>query len=280
MMDIAILGAGELGGSITSVLAHRDLARTITLIDGKGQVAAGKALDIMQMAPITHFSTRVSGATDITRVAGATVVVLADQANNDEWTGESGRLLLTQISQMAADAIVLCAGASQHMLVELGVRDLRYAPARIFGSAPEALAAAVRALVALEMNGSPRDVALTLLGRPPMHTVVPWEDATISGIAATRVLDEPTRRRLAARIAPLWPPGPYALATAAVEALCAIGGRSRRVISGFVAPDAAAAARVRTVALPLRLSMAGITRIEVPALSTNAQVALDNAMQL
>ncbi len=80
---------------------------------------------------------------------------------------------------------------------------------RLIGSAPEALAASVRALVALQTNGSVRDVALTVLGVPPAHAVVNWDDATIGGFAATRVLDEPTLRRLSAQVAPLWPPGPH-----------------------------------------------------------------------
>src|SRR5690242_14653678 len=99
MTDVAILGAGELGGSIATVLAHRDLVRAVTLIDTKGQIAAGKALDIMQVAPVTHFATRVSGSTDLSRVAGAAIVVLADQATSEEWQGDAGRLLLTQIKE-------------------------------------------------------------------------------------------------------------------------------------------------------------------------------------
>ncbi len=280
MLDVAILGAGELGGSIAYVLAHRDLVQSITLIDDKGQVAAGKALDITQVSPISGFATKVSAATDVSRAVGAAILVIADRAGGGEWTGDAGVQLLRQLSTSATRSIVICAGASQHSLVDRGVRELRYAHTRLFGSAPEALSAAVRALVALETNGSPRDVALTVLGLPPSQTVIPWEDATIAGIGATRVLDEPTRRRLAARVAPLWPPGPYALATAAVEAIAAATGRSRRTISAFVAPGQAEQPRVRTVALPVRLSGEGIEHVAHPPLSANASVALDNAMNL
>ena len=45
--------------------------------------------------------------------------------------------------------------------------------------------------------------------------LVAWEDATIAGFALTRTIDEPTRRRLTARIQAMWPPGPHALASAA-----------------------------------------------------------------
>ena len=160
------------------------------------------------------------------------------------------------------------------------MRELRFPRARLLGSAPEALAAALRAIVAVEAGGSSQDVALTVLGVPPARIVVPWEDATINGFAATRMLDEPTRRRLAAKVAALWPPGPYALAAAASKTAQAILGRSRQVVAAFVAPDDSSGHRMRCAALPARVGAAGIIRIELPDLNPGDRVALDNAMLL
>src|SRR6185295_4748639 len=98
--------------------------------------------------------------------------------------------------------------------------------------------------------------------------------------ALTRLIDEPARRRLVARIAALWPPGPYALAAAAAKAVGAMCGRTRRVVSCFVAPDDAEGVRQRTAALPARLSGTGIDRIALPELNGADRVALDNAMLL
>lgn len=278
MIDVAIIGAGELGGSLAHVLARREIVRRIQLVDPAGQVAAGKALDIMQTGPVEGFTTPLHGSTDITRVAGAQLVVLADQAKPQP--GADDLLVLTQISQLAARAIVLCAGTDGRSLVERGVRELGYRRERLVGSAPEALAASVRVLVALQTNGSVRDVALTVLGIPPAHAVVNWDDATIGGFAATRVLDEPVLRRLSAQVGPLWPPGPHALAHAAVEAIAAVSGVSRRAVSCFVAPDDSTGARTRAAAMPVRLGLSGVEGVDAPRLSVAAQVALDNAMLL
>jgi malate dehydrogenase len=70
--DIAIIGAGVLGGVLTHALARLDLAASIRLIDDAGRVAEGKALDIMQAAPIEGFSTRVSGSSDLAAAAART----------------------------------------------------------------------------------------------------------------------------------------------------------------------------------------------------------------
>jgi malate dehydrogenase len=278
MHEVAIVGAGELGGALAHVLARRDAARTIRLIDDKGRVAEGKALDIAQAAPVEGFATQLSGSTDWATGAGAPVIVVADQFGRGEWSGDEGLQLVGQLARSAPGAVILCAGASQRELVDRGVRELRISRTRLLGSAPEALAGGARALVALAANGSPRDVALSVLGIPPAHTVIPWEDATLGGFALTRLVDEPSRRRIASRIAALWPPGPYALATAAALAIEAIGGRTRRLVSCFVAPDTSAGLRTRAAAMPARLGPAGIVDVVTPSLSVVERVALENAV--
>jgi len=280
MQQVAIIGAGELGGAAAHLLARRDLVRSITLVDETGRVAAGKALDIAQAAPIEGFATELSGSNDVSAAAGAGIVVVADRVGGGEWQGEDGLLLLKRLTQTASGAVIVCAGAAQRDLVDRGVRELRFMRARLFGSAPEALAGGARALVALAVNGSPRDVALSVLGVPPHHTVIPWADATFSGFELTRLVDEPSRRRLAARVAALWPPGPYALATAATMVIEAMVGRSRRIAGCFVAPDSSAGTHTRAGAMPVRLGPAGIVDVLLPSLSEVEQVALDNAMML
>jgi malate dehydrogenase len=280
MREVAIVGAGELGGAVAHVLARRDVVRSLVLVDESGRVAAGKALDIAQAAPVEGFATQLVGTTDIATVAGAAVVIVAERFAGGPWSTEDGLLLLKRVTQTAPRAAILCAGASYRELVERGVRELRIDRRRLFGSAPEALAAGARALVALAVNGSPREVALSVLGVPPSHTVIPWEDATIGGYALNRQMDEPSRRRLAARIAALWPPGPHALASAAAAVVEAMAGGSRRVASCFVAPDTASGTRARTAALPVRFNADGIASVLQPSLSVVERVALDNAMQV
>ncbi|HEY7169325.1 MAG TPA: hypothetical protein VH417_00690 [Vicinamibacterales bacterium] len=280
MQEVAIIGAGELGGDIASALARRDLAARIRLLDPTGDVAAGKALDILQAGPIASFATQVSGAGDVMRATAADAIVLADRAGATDWTVDELLLQLKHIRSATSRATIVCAGASHRAVVERASAELGIPRRRIVGSAPHALAAAVRALVALEWNGSPKDVSLSVLGIPPSRIVVPWEDATVAGFAATRVLDEPARRRIVERLAPLWPPGPSALAHAACDVLACLAGRSRQVVSCFVAADDAPGVRSRVVAMPVRLSAGGVAAIERPALGGAARVALENAMLL
>jgi malate dehydrogenase len=280
MDQVAILGGGELGGLLAHMLARRDIASDIRLIDDNGRAAEGKALDISQAAPVEGFASRLSGSADASVAAGASIVAIADPFGAPEWQGEPAVLLLKRLRDFAPRAIIVCAGASHCDLVERGVRELHISRTRLFGSAPEALAGGVRALTAIEANGVSSDISLSVLGIPPHHIVIPWEEATVGGFALTRILGEPARRRLEGRMAALWPPGPYALASAAAKVIETILGGSRRLVTCFVAPDDSAGRRVRAAALPVRLGPTGVIEVMLPEMSVRERVRLDNAMML
>src|SRR3989442_7685274 len=95
MSSVAIVGAGELGGLLAHVLARRDAVSDIRLIDDGGQVAFGKALDIMQAAAIEQFATRVAGAADLSAAGGSTIGVLSGLAGRRGLQGGDGLVVLS-----------------------------------------------------------------------------------------------------------------------------------------------------------------------------------------
>ena len=287
MREVAIVGAGELGGLTAHALVRRNTADLVRLIDDSGRVAAGKALDINQAAPVEGFAGTVAGSTDLSAAAGAGVVVIADRAGrpgnpgdpgDDAWQGDKGLMLVRQLNAIAPRALFLCSGVSHRELVERSVRELHIPRSRILGSASEAFVAAATAMVALEIDVSPRDVALPILGVPPHQIVIAWEHAAVAGFALTGMISEPIRRQLTRRIGALWPVGPYALASAVCKVSDAISGNSRRTVTCFVGPDDQAGVRTRAAALPVRLGPTGIVEVMMPALSVVERVALDNAL--
>ena len=286
MREVAIVGAGELGGLVAHTLARGNSAGVVRLIDDRGRVAEGKALDIGQAAPVEGFATAVTGSTSLSAAAGADIVVIADRAGtlgtpgDNIWQGEESLTLVRQLNAIAPRAFFLCAGVSHRELVERSVRELHIPRARILGSASEAFAAAARAIVALEIDVSPRDVAISILGVPPDQIVIAWEDAAVAGFALTSVMTEPIRRQLTRRIGALWPVGSYALAAAACKVVDSVSGRSRRSVTCFVGPDDQAGVRTRAAALPVRLGPGGLVEVVMPKLSGVERVALDNAMML
>ena len=64
MNKITVIGAGNVGATCANVIAHKDLANEVVLLDVKEGLAEGKALDIWQTSSINHFNTRVTGSTN------------------------------------------------------------------------------------------------------------------------------------------------------------------------------------------------------------------------
>jgi malate dehydrogenase len=72
---IALVGAGNIGGTLAHLIGLKELGDVI-LFDVFGGVAAGKALDIMQSAPVDGFDSTMTGTSDYAAIAGADVIIV------------------------------------------------------------------------------------------------------------------------------------------------------------------------------------------------------------
>jgi malate dehydrogenase len=278
---VAIIGAGEIGGAVARALALRGRVETIRLIDDKESIAAGKALDLLQSGPIFRSDTRISGAADFGAAAGADAIVLADPCGASEWSGEAGLAVLRRLKTGGHldRSVLICAGAMQHALMQQGFEELGLPRRRVIGSAPESLAAAARALVAIEARVTPNQVALMVLGRPPDKVVVPWSDASVAGHGATSILSQPQMNLVERRLRGLWPAGPSALGTAAALFCESVVIGSRRLVSAFVSLDRDNGTRAPVCAWPVSLGVSGIERATTPVLTGRDQVVLDEVLR-
>src|SRR5204863_9505110 len=76
-MKVTVVGAGNVGATCADVLAYREVANEIVLVDIKEGLAEGKSLDIWQKAPIDLYDSRTIGSTnDYSKSAGSDVVVI------------------------------------------------------------------------------------------------------------------------------------------------------------------------------------------------------------
>jgi len=278
-VTIVVLGAGEIGAAVARQVAAADLVSRVVLVDEAASVAAGKALDIAQAAPVDRFSTRLEGTGDVTAVAGAGIVVLADPATAPGgWTGDAALALVQRIAGYNQIAPILCAGPWQTAAIDRGVSELGLPRTRLFGTAPEALRAAVVSLVALDADLTPAEVSVMVVGRPPDEIIVPWESAGIGGRRAVDVLSPPVITRLESRLSRLWPPGAYALGGAAARVMRSMLTRAPRLHALQLALSRAEGPSTRSAMLPARVGPLGILRVEPPPLSSRDRVRLDTAL--
>jgi malate dehydrogenase len=250
----------------------------VRLIDETIAVAAGKALDIQQAGPIERSSTRVTASGDVAAAIGAHVILLADPFGSGELQGDSGLALVRRLASIDHAVVIVCAGAEQHQLLQQGLDELHLDRTRFFGSAPEALVSALRAMVAVEADVSPSTVALTVLGRIPDRIVVLWRDGTIAGRPLARVLDAVQISRVERRAGLIRSLGPVTLAAAAARIGEAVVTGSRKVFSCTIGLDGEFGMRGTVSSVPVVIGPRGVTRVVAPTLDGREQMLLENAV--
>jgi len=280
MSFIAILGAGAIGGALAHRLAARGRIHDVRVIDLDGSIAQGKALDILQSAPIEQFSTRISSAGSIEAAAGAQVIVLADAAKGDiEYAGETGLAVVRRLSALDSAATFLFAAAAQRELMARTISELRVDRRRVIGSAPGALESAIRALTALELDATGVEVQLRIVGVPPHAAVIAWEEATVFGQPISAHVPAHRLAAIASRVGRLWPPGPFALASAASRVAEALMLGSRRRYTCFVSLENPPG-RGAIVAMPVELGPQGLENVVEPSLTRQERTMFENALAL
>lgn len=276
---VAVVGSGPLGGAVAHKLALRDRIREIRLIDPHTGIAQGKALDILQSSPVEGFAARIESAQSLHSAAGAAVIVIADAgASGIEHAGEPGLAIARQIAAVERAAPLVFAGTLQRELIGRTIDELHVPRRRVLGTSPCALESALRALAGIAMDASGADVHLNIVGRPPRDVVVGWEEATVSGMPLRSELAPHAIAALTARIPNLWPPGPYALASAAARVVEGIVNGSRRRFSCFVSIDAGPS-RNSVIAMPVEVGPRGIVRVLEPVLTRQERTQMENAIE-
>ena len=72
---IALIGAGNIGGTLAHLAAIKELG-DVTLFDIADGIPQGKALDLAQSGPVEGFDSNVNGSNDYSSLAGSDVVIV------------------------------------------------------------------------------------------------------------------------------------------------------------------------------------------------------------
>ena len=197
LRKVAVLGAGNIGGSLAQRLAEMEVAKEVVLIDIIDGLPQGKALDIQESAPILGFSTRVTGTTDLGALSGADVVV--ETAGLARKPGMSRSDLLEKNAAIVkghADAVRANAPDAVCLVVTNPVDVMTYhfrsvsqlPPAHVFGESGTLDTARFRTFVAEALKVAPRDVTGFVLGTHG-DTMVPLLSlSSVAGVPLTQLL--------------------------------------------------------------------------------------------
>ncbi|MBI2357323.1 MAG: malate dehydrogenase [Deltaproteobacteria bacterium] len=197
---IALIGAGNIGGTMAQLCALKGLGDVVLydVIDGLPQ---GKALDLLQSAPIENFDIKITGTTKYEDIAGTDVcIVTAGIArkpgmSRDDLVGTNAKIMrqvAEGIKTYAPNAFVIVVTNPLDAMVTLTKRVTAFPKNRVVGQSGILDSSRYRTFTAQELNVSVASVSALVLGGHGDDMVPVRSSCLVCGVPIEKLI--PSRR--------------------------------------------------------------------------------------
>jgi malate dehydrogenase len=200
MSKVTVVGAGNVGATCADVLAYREVAEEIVLVDIKEGIAEGKALDIWQKAPINQYDSRTVGSTnDYSKTANSDVVVITSglprkpgMTRDDLIETNAGivKSVTENVAKYSPNAIIIVVSNPLDVMTYQAHLTSGFSRNKVMGMAGILDTARYRAFLAEELNVSGKEIQAILMGGHG-DTMVPLPRyTTVAGIPVTELVEK------------------------------------------------------------------------------------------
>jgi malate dehydrogenase len=296
-MKISVIGAGNVGATCADVLAYKEIANEIVLLDIREGFAEGKALDIWQKSPIDLYDSRTIGSTnDYAKTAGSEVVVITSGLprkpgmTRDDLIGTNAGIVkgvTENVIKHSPNAIIIVVSNPLDVMTYQAHITSKLPRTRVFGMAGILDTARYRAFLAEALNVSPKDIQATLLGGHG-DTMVPLPRyTTVGGIPVTELIAKDKLNAIIERtkvgggelVKLMGTSAWYAPGSAAAQMVEAIVKNQRRVLPVCMQLDGEYGIKNCYLGVPVILGKNGIEKVIELDLNNDEKALLETSRQ-
>jgi malate dehydrogenase len=206
-MKITVIGAGQVGATTALRIAEGDLG-DVVLVDVVEGMPQGKALDLMQAAPIVGHSRGLIGTNGYDETEGSDIVVMTagiprkPGMSRDDLLRTNADIVATAVGEAhkrsPGAAFVLVTNPLDAMC-EVAFRVIGGDPGRCFGMAGVLDSARFRCFIAMELGVAVEDVQAMVLGGHGDSMVPLPRYSTVSGVPIPHLMEPDAIARISDR---------------------------------------------------------------------------------
>jgi malate dehydrogenase len=189
---ISIIGAGNIGGELASLVARRELGDVILLdIPEKEGLCKGKALDLEQNGTLLGYDCKITGTSDYKDTAGSDVVIVTAGVprkpgmSRDDLLSVNLKIMRSVAQNLAAncpDAFIIVISNPLDAMVLECAKVGGFAKERVCGMAGVLDSARMQLFLAQEIGCSVKDVRAMVLGGHGDTMVPVTSYCTVNGV--------------------------------------------------------------------------------------------------
>lgn len=207
MKKLSVIGAGNVGASTVQRLAEGKFG-DIVMVDVIPGLPQGKALDLMQAAPLMGYDVNIKGTNDYADIEGSDIVIItAGIARKPGMTRDDllninakiTRDVCGNIRKYAPKSIVITVTNPLDIITYAVYKYTGFGRKRVFGMSGLLDSSRFASFVAQEVGCSVKDVDALVLGGHGDSMVPLPQYTTVSGIPIYEILPKGTIDRLVAR---------------------------------------------------------------------------------
>jgi len=196
---ITVVGAGNVGATCSQLLAMKELAREVILVDVAEGIPQGKGLDQWESAPIGGFDCLVRGANDYSLSANSDIFIVTagiarkpGMSRHDLLKTNAGivRSVAEEIKRVAPASVIIMVSNPLDVMAQVALETTGFPRERVIGMAGVLDTARYCSFIALELDVSIEDIHALVLGGHG-DTMVPLASYTsVSGIPLAQLLGQ------------------------------------------------------------------------------------------